>query len=362
MSGIKDQNHQTYWVSEDPRRILHLGAAVEDFFDRVLYGDNSNVMGIGRDIAAEYRLDEPQIDFMKDIILRTHRAREIVKYLEQRFGGSEGMFDDPHGLHKLMTPKKTYQPKFLSARSYGVAIGFKKDRWVRKDWVGYAPNSWYEILMNDVAKSIRKFEAGKSTSVRTLSFFTSLDLIPPSEVEEVYCEFTPGPLSIFVNQKTRTAMHINHEVRHVLDNIIGYDNISTPHYAESQADMMKLDLDGFERDKASSEKITQHKIDDCEAAIQRKEIEITQAGHSESNAMGLRSEHVSRLRRELTDKIEERSALQETLKSETEEIDNAKKSVRSIPPRNWAAVSYLISMTPNSQVSTMLERVARQFN
>lgn len=218
--------------------------ALYDFFEAMKLRDSDPVYVAG-ELKTKYCLTQSQQEYLDGVVVRTSKAKYIVRYLEKRFGLNEdGTFKDAKGLHKLLF--NGYAPQRLEARSYNFGIGFTQGVWRKNDILGFK----HAIVSEDPCLAegsdpISKLEKGVMTDCRNLAFRIPGDTRMAKNAENrasTYQELTEeqrlyhavfgGFGSLKPNELKQEV--IDHELRHVIDELIGAE-FASDFFVETQA-------------------------------------------------------------------------------------------------------------------------------
>jgi len=304
--------------------------------------------GLGREFHKEYQ----------QVVLRTHRARKIIEWYEKKYGmDEEGMILDPINLHRQIFRKNLTS---VRARSYNLSIGFKK-QWRYKRFLGYVNHAIYDDLDKDWSWIEKNLERGKNMSSHGLVFFVKNKLVHRNflktfiERERLGKVPQKGNIEDMVfelnsPEEFQSASTVDHELRHVIDNIIGTkgkDELLK--IVEIQAELnCRKGIRGVGRDLRDLN-------DSIDRSIKRKEEIIENAkkiNHCYFNENFKKQEKV--IEREI-----------ERLKRRREEIGQVysefNESIQNIPRDHWRTLSYVFSYTPDIVVLAQLKRIEKHF-
>jgi len=232
--------------------LISYASALDEYFDTLIYDREQHPLHFAFAIAKKYDLSKDQLENFKRIALRTFRAQEITHYFEERFGVNKDFsIQDPQGLHALVFRGK-YVPKEMDARSYNISIGFTKHNWQRKDALGYTEDTYYDVLFNDLQKTIKKLEAGQHNTCRRLIFFSKAYLAHGEDLKESMASF---------DSDIEDAIIVYHELRHVFDHIMGSSGEEMAlRFLETQAHMATYESRGIKRDHKRREDILEEQL------------------------------------------------------------------------------------------------------
>jgi len=114
-------------VDLPPNQIMIYANTLEEFFRSLVMDKSLHPIELANELSEKSSINELQLQHFNHVALRTLRARGIVKYLENHYGiNDELRFNKPRDLHKNLL-KNQYVPKHLTAKSYNIAIGFRKE-------------------------------------------------------------------------------------------------------------------------------------------------------------------------------------------------------------------------------------------
>tara|TARA_Y100000310_G_C20697217_1_gene826537 strand:- start:1326 stop:2444 length:1119 start_codon:yes stop_codon:yes gene_type:complete len=204
--------------------------ALYDFFEVIRDNRDASVREVAEQLKLTYNLTDNQGRYLDNVADRTSKAKSIVQYLERRFGiNSDGIFQDPQGLHEVLFNK--YTPKRLEARSYNFGVGFTQGVWRRNEALGYkhCPVTDHSCFTSPLKKTISRLERGAETDCGNLAFRIPSDsrmgknakkrieqLAGLSENERlVKAIFEPR-----ITPENLKKEVIEHELRHVIDSVI----------------------------------------------------------------------------------------------------------------------------------------------
>lgn len=197
-------------------------------------------------------LTSNQRDFYQNVRSRANKARQIVRYLEGRFGLTHQKgnyerqdladifsmkFDDPEGLHFLIMGKKA--PQGIQAYSHNLGISFLKRRWSYRDGLMAHISERgvdYDQLATPSENTIERLERNKTTNLAEISMMLpSLDICirrikegkwfaPMTFEDKVLSQiFGQNYMDIALGERALKGIY-HHEIRHIFDNIIGDKN------------------------------------------------------------------------------------------------------------------------------------------
>jgi len=192
-------------------------------------------------------LTQSQRDFYQNTRERTERARDIVRYLEGRFGLTEQenkyldkefarafymKFDDPEGLYRLVVGRKA--PQKVQAFSHGIALSFMKNRWQYRNAMGHVVNRGvqFDQLSVPAEDTIERLRGDKITNISKISIMLpSLEvclrniksgrwLESLAECKKLMEAIFGGMDYHYVAERHLRSIY-RHEMRHIFDEIMG---------------------------------------------------------------------------------------------------------------------------------------------
>ncbi len=226
---------QTGWKSEKARlesKIIYGAHALEQYFRCLEVSRGSKPLKCAEEIIGKFSLTGNQRAYLEQVAVRADRARGIVKYLENRFGVNQDCeFKDPQGLHRAIFVSHRV-PKKLSAISNNIGIGFERERWTYKDKAGFVRDFNFDQLSVPLEKTIERLEKGKLTNCAMLFFsIPSIDTCERKIHNKKWAGARCSIDDIFSRMHPKSPEYANaarmqykigrHEMRHVIDNIIG---------------------------------------------------------------------------------------------------------------------------------------------
>lgn len=233
--AIKDHAKRQQRENYVARQVLAEARANEDLFEKASKGDTFDE-GYASELAQKYELTKNQSARLNRTAERTQRAREIISYLEQKFGANElGEFQDAAGLYRAMIGRKA--PKSAKARRNGLAIEFEINNWRYKIALGKAGRSAvdYDQLEAALEQTKERIETGKTVNIGVLAIrIPTVEKIARMNKkggwkteEQKLMEAIFGRIG---NKRVQLDYAKNdqdkikqHEIKHVHDNIIGSD-------------------------------------------------------------------------------------------------------------------------------------------
>ena len=202
--------------------------ALYDFFETMREKRDVSAVEVAESLKGEYKLTGSQRDYLDGVVDRTLKAKGVVEYFERRFGvNSDGTFQDPQGLHSILF--NNYIPKRLEARTFNFGVGFTQGVWRNKVAIGSKHNAYseFDCLEVPLKKTVSRLERGVDTNCRALAFRIPVDSRIAKyakmkkaglSVEEKLCSTFCWGLDL-TSEGVKNEI-INHEVRHVIDEII----------------------------------------------------------------------------------------------------------------------------------------------
>jgi len=203
--------------------------ALYDFFETMRADRTASPKDIAEKLKTEYGLTSNQQKYLDNVAERTSKAKVIVQYLEHRFGlNDDGTFKDAQGLHKLLFNGKVR--KRIKAVSYNFGIGFTQGYWGCDEFLGYKNKVLGGTCLSESPrKTISKLERGINNDCMDIAFHLPSDTRMDRTAAKIYDARTQeekmlqaifgGRLS--TNPEGLRAQVIDHELKHVIDTIIG---------------------------------------------------------------------------------------------------------------------------------------------
>jgi len=324
-----------------------------DFFERAQDDESVDFDTLASDLKSEYRLTDSQGEYLDGVAGRAVKARGIVRYLGRRFGiDSDSNFENPRGLYDLLLGDKP--PKEIGAKSFNFGIGFIHGTWKSSDPMGYKYNL---IDVNDcfnapLKKTVSWLERNTYTNCRTLTFS-----VPGDYRMAQYAEARRDNMSteeklvatVFGDPNITTDgvrdEVIRHELRHVINGIIGGQMHSYDFFRETSAHLYDGGIaygihEDFEREK----RLGRARLENVEAGIKK----ILEEGRSD--AIVRNQERLVASKEKYLEKLEEDSSRQYELFGAF--VKNGLPVGFDLKGRPKKPVlSYLFSMMPDRDVA-----------
>ena len=341
-------------------KMLEGARALYDFFETLRNEKDTNPKELASRINTKYNLTKNQAAYLDNVAERTTKAKTIVQYLEKRFGvKKDGTFKDPKGLYSLLFREKPIQR--IEARTYNLGIGFTYGSWNYKGFRGFKHNCEgidYHPLYDDIQSTISRLETGIGSGCKHLTFRMPVDSKLKKFAEE---ENRHSDRNLSEEERTLRLIFgrvstpekikqelVNHELRHVIDSIIGNDLeffTETPAhlYAESTEDRVFW---GLKRDFDNAGSTLKNRIKNI-----RKRTEKLKESNAPDVIISTNEKRLMAAQRELED-IEQKR---------TEQYELYKQFVRGALPEGClfsgrmsdvsdGAMSYLFSTMPRNKV------------
>lgn len=233
-------------------KMVHGATALHYFFEGLVGNRGCRPEEYAAELGERYSITPNQKAYLSTVATRASRAQGIVRYLEDRFGLDEtGDFKDPEGLHRALFDGQRIQKK-LGAHSYNIAIGFTMPGWVNEPGLGYAQRygSGSDQLDVPLEETVSALVNGRKTNCAQLVFHRASDACIKSHADTALdnlkvilgdrgnpgdpCDTDNTDNSVLydglLNFFEKTTIS-SHELRHVIDNIIGSESI----YVETPA-------------------------------------------------------------------------------------------------------------------------------
>ena len=337
--------------------IITYGGVLDRYFSGLSTDRSLDPMHYGLQIIKEEGLPRDFRTDYQQMVLRTSRARNIMKFYEEKFGIYEnGVFVDSVGLHKEIFRRKL---KSARARSYGISIGFKKI-WRDKGSLGFVKLQRYDDLDRDWSWIRKNLERGKTMSSHGLVFFVKKELMPywllgvqmESRREDPKLDnLARFRMSTMDFEEKREIETVDHELRHVIENIMGTKEYGGLNLEEIKASLVtSAGINGVKRDSENLIGTKDRLIEEMTETI--KTLKLNTSSGRRNPIFTKIYERAIRRKKELE---EQRSTIEETYSEFEEHIGN-------IPEEHWRSLSYVFSFTPEAIILEQLRRIRGNFN
>ncbi|MBL7052085.1 MAG: hypothetical protein ISS01_03255 [Nanoarchaeota archaeon] len=332
--------------------VLTYGRVLDRYYSGLCTDRSLDPMHYGLKVMQEEGLERKFLKSYQQMILRTSRAKNIMEFYEDKFGiNEEGKIVDSRGLHKRIFHKDL---KTARARSYGISIGFNR-LWREKDSLGYVTFQSYDDLDQDWNWIRANLERGKNMSSHGLVFFVKKDTIHPwllNTYQESRRDISKleglGRMRMELSspEEIREMSTVDHELRHVIENIMGTKINSTIFKLEEiKASLVtNKGINGVRRDCNDLNNIIDTNISENENAIE---------------SLGkLDGPVYDNLRKHAHKKLMESREQKKQIEGKYERFE---EHIRDIPEEHWRTLSYVVSITPDIMLLEQLERIGDHF-
>ena len=313
-------------ISDPTQDIYRFAISLDTFFESLIFTDH-HPQEVSERIKKEQNIPEFYKDNFDRIVKRTLKAYEIVDFFKREYGiNNEGRILEPGRLFSVVAQKDPTNE--LTARTYGFAIGFGKQKDLSKDksFDGLCLISEEDILTDesDVSNILSRYQP----MGRGVIFIVKGDTYSKHNLFRYTSDIRNGRKKL--DKKLIKAVTMYHELRHVIEGIIRAKPLIEPiPCIEGPPELATGYIRGVKIDK--------------EMEIEKRYEEIDRTDMIREGLIKVSLGTIIS-RKNVEDQEKRRENFEEEKATIEELAKGYRETIKQIPPNKRRVVSYILSL------------------